>query len=304
MYADPSGEAPMTWNENSSPRATNTSTTLVDKVTSIINKVKADKSKPLGKKIGTVAEVAAQYASDIIRSAEQATTSGNQAVMEAAGRSIMNYRAGLSREDQAVVDAALRELGKTLDDPLTAADFIAICQRVAEASFTLLHNQNIADMLETPDKYSYQNDGHTEPNKTTGLGGLICCAYCMYLERGEVGYKGASLQYNSGMAEKGEIKNLGGITSLQPGMYIFQYSGKTDINEYDEVLPIMDHVGKVGLHDFGNGPELAVFHSVTVTLMEGGGMQAYFYDDTGPNITSINDKWTHYGWPNDKPPKK
>ena len=102
-------------------------------------------------------------------------------------------------------------------------------------------------------------------------------------------FSGATLRYNDGSTVKGTIASIGGISQLEPGMEVYQQKAdKTG----------MKHVGLVVLHDFGDGLELAVAHSVTGPISRTN-FKALFYDDIngGPNITSFSPDWTHYSWP-------
>ncbi len=118
--------------------------------------------------------------------------------------------------------------------------------------------------------------------------GGICCAYTMYEGRGQQGHKGATHIYENDLSSKGMFSS---IDELEPGMLIFQHSGKKKANGD----LIMDHVGMVVMWDFGDGPQKAVFHSVSVELSAGGDKLALFYNDTGPNVTTIGDDWNYYG---------
>lgn len=65
----------------------------------------------------------------------------------------------------------------------------------------------------------------------------------------------------------------------------------------------MQHVGRIVLHDFGDGLELAVFQSANSDSISY--CKALFPNDVGggPNITALFDfeggtgDWTHYGIP-------
>ena len=165
--------------------------------------------------------------------------------------------------------------------------------------------KNIVDVVKTTVKQAINNIKSLASVAPGGLGlltadlqyrlkgyeeGGICCAYTMYEGRGQQGHKGATLIFENDLSEKGEFSS---IAELEPGMLIFQHSGKTKDNGDLK----MDHVGMVVMWDFGDGTGMqkAVFHSVSVKLPVGGNKLALFYNDTGPNVTTIGDAWNFYG---------
>ena len=161
-------------------------------------------------------------------------------------------------------------------------------------------------------RYYYEDGKHTSLKDATGeTPGKIDCAYLLY-ETDPNPYQnftGATLRYNDGCdnGSRGKIGKL--IKQIDSGLPLETFVGYEvfhsdgNLNERGEL--IMTHVGRIVIHDFGNGPDLAVFQSCSVELSEKGSMNALYYGDTGPNITSLfiyNEKgekttgnWNYYG---------
>ena len=170
-------------------------------------------------------------------------------------------------------------------------------KRQPKTSFDASVPVGMQEKMRSSDQYSYRKKGHSEPKKTgvnAGRGGEIDCAYFLYTSRPPVlqcDFSGATPRYydSSTRKNRGTISSIGGIGHLIPGMEVFQKEDNSSS---------MKHVGLVVLHDFGDGLELAVAHSVTGPLSRVN-YKALFYDDIngGPNITSFSSEWTHYAWP-------
>jgi len=99
---------------------------------------------------------------------------------------------------------------------------------------------------------------------------------------------------------KGPIEELGGIENVTTDMELFAWDGTYKINKYGIKYMSMSHVGRVVVHDFANGPEISIYHSVSEKLSPKE-WRAFFYNDTGPNITSLTrldgtTNWTHYAF--------
>ena len=74
-----------------------------------------------------------------------------------------------------------------------------------------------------------------------------------------------------------------------------------------EIFQGNHHCGLVIMYDFGNGYELAVFHSVAVSNLKSKSGYEYAYcmedENAGPNITPLHTlgDWDSYGWPKINP---
>ena len=164
------------------------------------------------------------------------------------------------------------------------------------------HESVTADMqyfIESPEKFNYQKGGYREPQN--GKPGAVCCAYLMYENWG--GLKGSNLRYYD-CKKKGKIKdiidliNAGTPIETFVGYEVYQWLGN-----YKDGQKHMQHVGRIVLHDFGDGLELAVYQSSSTDSISY--CKALFPKDVGggPNITALFDynggtgDWTHYGIP-------
>lgn len=154
--------------------------------------------------------------------------------------------------------------------------------------------------IEYPEKYDYQEKGHKRPQN--GKPGKICCAYLMYDNWG--GHSGSHLRYYCDHSKTGEISDIVALVNAGTpietfvGYEVYQWLGK-----YKKGKKHMQHVGRIVLHDFGDGLELAVFQSAKSDSISY--CKALFPNDVGggPNITALFDfeggtgDWTHYGIP-------
>ena len=165
------------------------------------------------------------------------------------------------------------------------------------------HESVTAEMqyfIESPERFNYQAKGYSKPSDEDP--GAICCAYLMFENWG--GFKGSNLRYYDGCKKRGEIEdiidliNTGTPIETFVGYEVYQWWGN-----YKDNKKHMQHVGRIVLHDFGNGLELAVYQSSSVDSISY--CKALFANDVGggPNITALFDNdggtgaWTHYGIP-------
>ena len=178
----------------------------------------------------------------------------------------------------------------------------ALCDIYVDESEQVFHSSVTPDMqiyLTDPALYGYVDSGHSDPDDNTP--GSVDCAYLMFLRKG--GHSGSNLRYYSDNSYYGPIEELvaqinsGTDISTFIGYEVYQWRGR-----YRDGRKLMEHVGEIVLHDFGDGLELAVFQSVSTPIKNS---KAYFTNDPnfGPNITSLFDHnggtgaWTHYGIP-------
>lgn len=163
-------------------------------------------------------------------------------------------------------------------------------------------------------RYSYLLDHSTPLEDTQHKSGYVDCAYLLYetdIGDPKTNKKGATYRYYSGCKRRNrgrisklvEMIDLGTPIESFVGYEVFQFSDHYKKNAYGDKLRVMEHVGRIVIDDFGNGPELAVYQSASEPISPN--VPALYHDDTGPNITPLfvfdeygnrtTGNWDYYG---------
>lgn len=122
--------------------------------------------------------------------------------------------------------------------------------------------------------YNDDGDGYNSSKKS------IDCAYYPFKARNSLGEHAATLEYDSILTgEKGKISSF---DQLEKGMEVFQGTEKTK-----------EHMGVYAGIVTIKG---VTCHGVYQSRSKSGDQLAQYKEETGPNLTEMNDQWNYWAW--------
>lgn len=120
--------------------------------------------------------------------------------------------------------------------------------------------------------------------------GEMDCSRYTFEARNKKGYHGSTTNFCQHCKYYGHVDDIGGYDMLLPGMELYQaWRNPSDNRKFTTA-----HTGVyAGFHDFGNGPEPAVYQS---SGSYGSLARMNTRKSSGPNLTAMNDRWNYWGW--------